>query len=88
MIPDSYWGLLTTLISADGVICLSAAVRRFLDSADDNFLMELKGTLPDLMLSDKEERGGDVKINGSLLILQQLSDWSGAEFKILREVRK
>lgn len=68
------WGLLTTLISADGVIRLSAAIRRFLQSADDNFLMELKGTLPDLLFLDKEERGRDMKINGSLLILQQPSD--------------
>lgn len=76
MIPDTYthWGPLTALISADGVIWLSAAIRRLLKSADDNFLMELKGTLPDLSHSDKEERGRDVKITGSLLILQQLSD--------------
>lgn len=40
---------------------------QFLDGAE-------RHTLPDLSLSDKEGRGRDVKINGSLLILQQPSD--------------
>lgn len=41
-----------------GVIWLSAAIGRFLKSADDNFLIELKGTLPDLSLSDREKETG------------------------------
>lgn len=86
----THWGLLTTLISADRVIWLSAAIRRFLESVNDNFLMHLirklssKGTLLDLLLTNKEESDRDAKIKGSL----SYSNHQTVEFKILREVRK
>ena len=86
----THWGLLTPLISADGVIWLSAAIRRFLESVDDNFLVQLiqkltgKGTLPDLLLTNKEKSHRDVKIKGSL----GYSNCQTVAFKILREVRK
>lgn len=56
---------------ADEVTWLSAAIR-FLESVDDDFLVQViqkpisKGTLPDLLLTNKEEPDRNVKIKGSL----------------------
>lgn len=62
MIPDTYthWGLLTTLISADGAIWLSTAIQRLLKSADDNFLMELKGTFFQVCHSQTRKEEGEM----------------------------
>lgn len=78
----THWGLLITLISADGIIWLSAVIRRFLESIDDNFLVQLiqkltsKGTLPDLLLTNREEPDRDMKIKGSLGYSNHFELWS------------
>lgn len=65
---------------------LSAVTRTLLESANDSFLVQQiqklasKGTLPDLLLTNKEEP--------SRVQLQQPSNWFELEFKILGEVRK
>lgn len=56
----THQGLLTTLISADEVIWLRAAIRRLLKSADDNFLMELKGTLFQTCHSQTRKEEGEM----------------------------
>lgn len=56
----THQGLLTTLISADEVIWLRAAIRRLLKSADENFLMELKGTLFQTCHSQTRKEEGEM----------------------------
>ncbi|GAB0179147.1 hypothetical protein GRJ2_000380000 [Grus japonensis] len=64
--------------------------RRFLESVDDNFLLQVieeptrRGIMPDLVLTSKEGLVGDVKLKGSL----GCSDHEMVEFKILRAVRR
>ncbi|KAM9653655.1 uncharacterized protein ACIBXB_010484 [Morphnus guianensis] len=64
--------------------------RRFLESIDDNFLLQVmedprrRGAMLDLILTSKEGLVGNVKLKGSL----GYSDHEMVEFKILRAVRR
>ncbi|GAB0206090.1 hypothetical protein GRJ2_003074600 [Grus japonensis] len=64
--------------------------RRFLESADDNFLLQVieeprrRGAMLDLVLTNKERLVGNVKLTGSLVC----SDHEMVEFRILRAVRR
>ncbi|GAB0204803.1 hypothetical protein GRJ2_002945900 [Grus japonensis] len=64
--------------------------RKFLECADDNFLLQVteeptrRGAMLDLVLTNKEDLVGDVKLKGSL----GCSDHEMVEFKILRAARR
>jgi len=64
--------------------------RRFLDSADDNFLLQVieepmrRGEMLDLVLTNKEGLVGNVKLKDNL----GCGDHETVEFKILRAVRR
>ncbi|GAB0179197.1 hypothetical protein GRJ2_000385000 [Grus japonensis] len=64
--------------------------RRFLECVDDNFLLQVieeptrRGAMLDLVLTNKEELVGDMKLKGSL----GCSDHKMVKFKILRAARR
>ncbi|GAB0187546.1 hypothetical protein GRJ2_001219900 [Grus japonensis] len=64
--------------------------RRFLECADDNFLLQVteepmrRGAMLDLVLTNKEGLMGNVKLKGSV----GCSDHETMEFKILRAARR
>ncbi|GAB0187556.1 hypothetical protein GRJ2_001220900 [Grus japonensis] len=64
--------------------------RRFLECIDDNFLLQVieeqtrRDAMLDLVLTNKEELVGDVKLKGSL----GSSDHEAMEFKILKAPRR
>ncbi|GAB0176082.1 hypothetical protein GRJ2_000073400 [Grus japonensis] len=64
--------------------------RRFLECIDDNFLLQVneeptrRGAMLDLVLNNKEELVGNVKLKGSL----GCSNHEMVEFKILRAARR
>ncbi|GAB0186117.1 hypothetical protein GRJ2_001077000 [Grus japonensis] len=64
--------------------------RRFLECIDDNFFLQVieeptrRGAMLDLVLTNKEELVGNVKLKGSL----GCSDHERVEFKILRTARR
>jgi len=64
--------------------------RRFLECIDSNFLLQVieeptrRGAMPDLVLTNKEELVGNVKLKSSL----GCSDHEMVEFRILRAVRR
>ncbi|GAB0204405.1 mitochondrial enolase superfamily member 1 [Grus japonensis] len=64
--------------------------RKFLECVDDNFLLQVteeptrRGAMLDLILTNKEDLVGDVKLKGSL----GCSDHEMVEFRILRAARR